>query len=75
MEIPACQGLRLRTVVLADTNKAAVMLLNLPNRFRCILGAIVADRLGNGAIAILRDSLDSGQSGCAAARHAQDQER
>jgi hypothetical protein len=75
MEIPACRGLRLRTVVLAGADILAIMLLDLLHRFRCILGAIVADRLGNGAIAILRDSLDSGQSGCAAARHAQDQER
>ena len=72
MEIPACQGLRLRTVVLADTNKAAVMLLNLPNRFRCILGAIVADRLGNGTVAIDRNVTD--RIGYAGARRAQDQE-
>lgn len=72
MEIPACQGLRLRTVVLADTNKAAIVQLNLLHSLRRVLNAIVADRTRYLAKAIDRNWI--GQSGCAGARHAQDQE-
>ena len=57
-----------------DTNKARVMLLDLLNRLWCVLDAIIADRLGNSTVAILRDSLYSGQIGYAGARRAQDQE-
>lgn len=74
MGILACQGLRLRTVVFADANEAAVVLLDLLNSLLGVFDAIVADRLSNGAVAILRDSLDSGQIGYAGARRAQDQE-
>jgi len=72
--IQACQGLRLRTVVFADANKAAVVLLDLLDGLWGVFDAIVADRLGNRAVAILRDSLYSGQIGYAGARCAQDQE-
>lgn len=56
----------------ADTDKATIMLFDLLNRFRCALGAIVADRLGNGTVAIDRNVTD--RIGCATARRAQDQE-
>lgn len=74
MAIRAYLGLRLRAVRFADANKARVVLLNLLDGLWGVFDAIVADRLSNGAVAILRDSLDSGQIGYAGARRAQDQE-
>ena len=70
--IRAYQELRLRTVAFADANKAAIMLLDLLNRFCCILGAIVADRLSNNTVAIDRSVTD--RICYAGARRAQDQE-
>lgn len=66
------QGLRLRAVVLADTDILAVMLLNLLDRFWSILRAIVADRTRHLTIAIDRNGI--GRTVNAGARRAQDQE-
>lgn len=56
----------------ADTDKATIMLFDLLNRFRCVLGAIVADRTRYFAVAIDRNVTD--RIGYAGARHAQNQE-
>lgn len=56
----------------ADTNKLAVVLLNLLNGLWRVLGAIIADRFGNGTVAIDRNVTD--RICYATARHAQNQE-
>ena len=56
----------------ADTDKATIMLFDLLNRLWRVLGAIVADRLGNGTVAIDRNVTD--RICYAGARRAQDQE-
>lgn len=66
------QGLRLRAVVLAGADILAIMLLNLLHSFWRVLRAIIVDGTRHLAIAIDWRGID--QSGCAGARHAQDQE-
>ena len=73
MATRACLELRLRAIVLAEANEATIVLFDLLHGLWRVIDAIIADRTRHFAVAIDWCGID--QSGCAGARHAQDQER